>query len=170
MKEQEKTKNYYDGIAPGYKELYHEEQIKKINLILPHLPTLTPNSITLDLGSGDGVLNKFIKDSKLISLDLSFELLKLNSNKEKLQACTTKLPIKSNSIDLIIAFTVIQDVGDTKIAIKEMNRILKEKGTLIISFLKNSTKKENILNNLNNYFKIGKQFEEEKDLILIYKK
>lgn len=161
------TKNYYDGISKGYKDLYHEEQKKKISNIIEDLNNLT--GITLDLGSGDGVLNDYIENS-LISLDLSLELLKLNENNSKLNATITKLPIKDSKIDNIVSLTVIQDVEDTKSIVNEIHRILKKNGTLIISFLKVSSKKELILNEIQNKFNIEKSIEEEKDIILVCKK
>ncbi len=164
-----KTQFYYDAISKGYSELYHSEQIKKISLVSSHLPNL--QSPILDLGSGDGVLNNFLdKKQNLISLDLSFKMLKNNSNKNKLQASITNIPIKTNSIDNIISFTAIQDVENTKKVISEINRILKNKGILILSFLKKSSKKENIISELNKYFKIEEKIEEEKDLILVCRK
>jgi ubiquinone/menaquinone biosynthesis C-methylase UbiE len=163
-----KTELYYNAISKGYKELYHDEQIKKISLVKNNI-SKTGN--TLDLGSGDGVLNKFIENQKnFISLDLSFEMLKKNPNNTKIQASITNIPIKNNSLDSVISFTTIQDIEDTSKAISEINRILKSKGDLIVSFLKNSSKKESILENIEKYFKIIEKIEEEKDLILICKK
>lgn len=164
----EKTKVYYDAISKGYKDLYHEEQILKINKFKQYIPQ---NEIILDLGAGDGVLNQFIENpSNLLSLDLSFNMLKNNKNKNKIQASITNLPLKNNSIPNIICLTAIQDIENTKEAISEINRILKSKGTLILSFLKTSQKKENIINELNIYFNIKEQLEEIKDVILILKK
>lgn len=164
-----RTKNYYDGISKGYKQLYHEEQILKISKLKKYIPK---NQTILDLGSGDGVLNQFIENnSNFISLDLSFNMLKNNNNDgNKIQASITNIPLKDNSIKNIICLTAIQDIENTQLAIKEINRILESKGTLIISFLKNSQKKENIINELNKYFKIKHQIEELKDLILIYER
>lgn len=170
---QEETKNYYDGIAKGYKELYHNEQIKKIQNILSYLQNLIENSKNkiniLDLGSGDGVLNQFLTDKKinLTSFDLSQELLALNTNTNTVSGSVTNMPFENNSFDLILSFTMIQDVDDIEKAFEEIVRVLKEKSVLIISFLKMSSKKELIMQQIYKNFKIIKKIEEEKDLILI---
>lgn len=170
MKTLEKTKNYYNAIAKGYKELYHLEQIQKINLVKNYIPK---EGKILDLGSGDGVLNQYIENKdELISIDSSKELLNLNSNKKenKIVGDICNLNFKENSFDYICSFTVIQDVYDIKKALLEIKRIIKENGQIILSFLKKSNNKEIIINLIEKEFKIIKIIEEEKDFIYILKK
>lgn len=163
-----KTKNYYDGIARGYSELYHKEQEKKISLAKNFFPF---SGDGLDLGSGDGVLNQFLESQvNLVSVDLSFELLKLNSNTNKINASILSLPFKQNSFDFIFSFTVIQDVPNIESSIEEISRILKPKGKLFLSFLKMSSKKDSILHSLKKKFLFLKQIKEEKDIIIIAQK
>ncbi len=167
MKKESSTLNYYNGIAKGYSNLYHEEQILKISKIKQHLPS---KGILLDLGSADGVLNQFLnKNIKLISLDLSYNLLKLNKNKNKIQASAQNLPIKTNSINFISSFTVIQDLPNPIIALNEIKRVLKENGTIILSFLQISKNTKIILDYIQNNFKIIQKIEEEKDVIFVLK-
>ena len=127
--------------------------------------------IILDIGSGDGVLNKFLtKNIKLISLDLSSELLKLNKNKNKIQASAQQLPIKTNSIDHISTFTIIQDLPEPTKALKEIKRVIKKNGTIILSFLNMAKDTEIILKYIKNNFKIIRKIEEKKDYIFILRK
>ncbi len=167
---EEETKNYYNAIASGYSKLYHKEQEQKILLVLEYLPR---NSKILDLGSGAGVLNKFIDPSNvLFSLDLSEELLNINSNKKDNKICSsiTQTPFKNQEFDYICSFTVFQDLEFVGKAFDEVLRILKKDGTFIISFLKISKKKELILLLIRKNFRIEKEIEEEKDLIFILKR
>ena len=95
----EQTQNYYNGIASGYKNLYHEEQILKLNYVKDLFPK---SGLCLDAGCGDGVLNQFINcNVKLYSFDLSVELLKLNSNGSTRKFCgsLTDLSIFENNRD-----------------------------------------------------------------------
>lgn len=164
------TKNYYDGISKGYKELYHQEQIKKIEKIINFLPK---EGILLDLGSGDGVLNQFIdKKVKIISFDLSTELLKLNPNiqKNKFQGNSEELPFEDEHFDFISTFTMLQDVKKPIKTINEIYRTLKKNSSAIISYLKNSDDKELIYKHINKKFIIEKEINEEKDIILKVKK
>lgn len=168
MGQEEHTKEYYDAIARGYSELYHKEQEKKIGHVCDLFPS---KGVVVDLGSGDGVINKFLKeDIELISLDLSINLLRLNGNVNKINASATSLPFKDEIADFLISFTAIQDIPDTHKVIKEMARILKPNSEAVISFLKNSRKRKDISEGLERYFHIEKQIEEEKDIILLIRK
>jgi len=162
------TRLYYDGISSGYSQLYHDEQIKKINLVKKYFPN---SGLVLDLGCADGVLNPFLsKNIKLISFDLSFNLLILNSNKLRVLGSAQDLPFKTNIFDLVFAFTVIQDVPNPDLVLKNIFNSLKFEGVLILSFLKISKKSELIISKINELFKIIDLIEEEKDNIYILKK
>lgn len=189
----EKTKNYYDGIAEGYKNLYHEEQILKLNYVCDKFPK---SGKVLDAGCGDGVLNQFIDaNCDLYSFDLSSELLKLNSNLYDKKFCgsLTDLSVFSdNYFDFISSFSVIQDIDNSQVnsqnidskdseelpnnyipnlelAFDELCRVLKKDGTLFLSFVKFSAKKEKILEQIKCRFEIIEEFEETKDLIFVLK-
>lgn len=170
-KTSEETKNYYDAIAKGYPELYHQEQEEKISLVISNLPT---KGSLLDLGSGAGVLNSFLSSnlSLVTSFDLSQELLNLNSNKEKnkIQGDICNLPFENNSYDCICSFTVIQDVYNIEKAFQEIVRVLKPQGKLIISFLKRSKNRELIETLIKKNFEIEKEIEEFKDQIFVLTK
>ncbi len=167
----EETKNYYDAIARGYPELYHQEQEEKISLVKPYFPV---SGSLLDLGSGAGVLNSFLSSqlSLVTSFDLSQELLNLNSNKKenKIQGDMCKLPFENNSYDTICSFTVIQDVYNIEKAFEEIVRVLKPQGKLIISFLKRSKNRELIETLIKKNFNIEKEIEEFKDMIFVLRK
>lgn len=168
-----KTMNYYDGICEGYEELYHEEQKQKIFYIIDYLNNAFGN--VLDLGSGDGVLNEYLKNKSLdndfflISCDLSFNFLLKNNNKNKVQCDIQNLPFKSNLMDYVISFTVIQDVLNPEKVIFEVKRVLKKNGFFILSFLKMSSKRDLIIKCMVNNFEIVEELEDEKDLILVCK-
>jgi len=170
MKTEEKTMNYYNGIASGYKNLYHEEQKLKISLILDYLPN-TGN--LLDLGCGDGVLNQFISnDVELFSLDLSSELLKLNSNSEPHKFCASILdiPFSDKKFDFISSFTVFQDLPDVKCGINETLRVLKDDGTFVLSFLHMARDCSLLLELIHSKFEIVFETKEIKDYIFVLKK
>lgn len=164
------TKNYYDGIAKGYSNLYHLEQKLKINKIKSYLNNF---SKVLDCGSGDGVLNNFFEDSvELYSIDLSENLLKLNSNlnTRKFLGNIEDLPFKDDFFDLCVTFTVLQDLENPNLAISEISRVLKTNGRFICSFLKLASKKDIIISNIKKFFDIIYFVEEEKDYIYVLKK
>ncbi len=170
MQEVERTKTYYDGIAKGYGELYHSEQENKISNILKFLPN---SGNLLDLGSGDGVLNKFVNSNvELFSFDLSNELLKLNPNSEerKIQGSILDLPFENESFDFICSFTVFQDLPNPAKGVREAYRVLRKEGIFILSFLQISKKVDIVVNEVFKYFKIEKKIMEKKDMIFVLKK
>jgi ubiquinone/menaquinone biosynthesis C-methylase UbiE len=168
VKKESKTLNYYNAIAKGYKNLYHEEQILKINKIKQFLPE---KGTILDLGSGDGILNQFLnKEIKIISFDLSFELLKINKNKNKIQGSILNIPFKNESFKYISSFTVFQDIPDKKKAIQETKRILKKEGILILSFLHLTKGIDILIKEIKSNFRIIEEIKEEKDYIFILQK
>lgn len=164
------TQNYYNGISRGYKELYHQEQIKKINLIKNYLPK--ENSL-LDLGCGDGVLNKFLeKKVNLISFDLSEELLKLNPNKKenKFHGNCENLPFKNNSFEFIFSLTMLQDTKNPTTVLEEIYRVSKNNSNVIISYLNKINNEKQVIRKIEKLFNVIKIIEEEKDKIYILKK
>ncbi len=166
-----KTKNYYNGIAKGYKELYHKEQISKIDKIRSYLNL--KNSTIVDLGAGDGVLNQFVdlKTNKLISIDISHKLLELNSNIEKRKFCLNiqneKFPIESKSCNLLVSLSVFQDLENFDNAISEIKLVLKIPSIIIISLIKISNKLEFIKRIFEENFKIVEIIEDEIDIIFV---
>jgi ubiquinone/menaquinone biosynthesis C-methylase UbiE len=168
MQKEIKTLTYYNAISKGYANLYHEEQAQKIISIKEYIPK---KGMLLDLGCGDGILNKFIqKKAHLISLDISYELLKLNTNKTKIFATANNMPFKNNTFDAIITLTALQDMPKPQKTIEEIKNKLKPNGILITSFLKIATYYNLITQELEKNFKTIKIIEEEKDIIYILTK
>ncbi len=156
---------YYDEISKGYNELHREEQLKKLNIIKEILK-LNGNEKLLDIGCGTGVNSDF--DCKVIGIDSSIELLKLNKNKNKINGIGESLPFRDNSFDIIISITAIHNFDDIKKGINEMKRVGKDK--FIFSILKKSDKYELIKNLIYANFLIFKKIEEEKDVIFFTSK
>lgn len=168
MQKEIQTLTYYNAISKGYSKLYHEEQIQKIISFKEYIPR---KGMILDLGCGDGVLNSFLEhEVRLVSLDISMELLELNSNKIKILANASNMPFKNDVFDAIIALTSMQDMPKPKEVIREMYKKLKYEGILIVSFLNIATYYNLIIEELNLHFKIVKKVEEEKDTIYILQK
>lgn len=116
----------------------HEER-RVHEIILSQLPK--DFDLILDVGCGSGwVAKKLIPLSKkVVSLDISkinpFKVHKnINSNNHfPIVADSFKLPFKDNCFDSVIASEIIEHTYDPKSFIKELFRVVKKNGRLIIS-------------------------------------
>ena len=98
---------------------------------------------TLDIGCGEGVFYYELTKRKcsIIGIDYSKEALTNMTLKLKnvgirpmvVNADAQKLPIKSSAFDQIVCLDVIEHLKDANASIKEMSRVLKKNGVLILS-------------------------------------
>jgi len=97
----------------------------------------------LDLGCGSGgcTYQLIKRGAKVTSIEIDRELLKLsmgrnrqNSHVDFLLADGTRLPFKNESFDVCICLHVIEHVNDTFDLIKDLNRILKYNGILLLEY------------------------------------
>lgn len=93
----------------------------------------------LDVGCGDGQIGKMIKDKfrcEVFGIDVSMkslELAKKNGLKVKRSRVEEKFPFASNSFDAVYAGEIIEHLFNPDAFIKEINRVLKKGGLLILT-------------------------------------
>lgn len=129
-----------------YKKMYHESNPQKI-FLNPRVHSMK-NMIyglhlegknILDIGPYDGTLLSLIKGkNNLFALEASAYGVKQCRKKgiKTLQfffGGTKKLPYKNGQFDLVIAGEIIEHIYDTDFFLTEIQRILKNKGYLILS-------------------------------------
>jgi len=103
----------------------------------------------LDLGSGTGLLQKFLK-GKLFGMDISFASLK-KSAEIAVQGDAENLPYKDNTFNTILSFTAAQNLLDAEKMLVEIARVLKPEGIAVITIL---AKFRNKLSAVEKHFKI----------------
>ncbi|MDP6103399.1 MAG: malonyl-ACP O-methyltransferase BioC [Gammaproteobacteria bacterium] len=113
---------------------------QKFDLIRPN------NQTILDLGSGTGlltdrILSRFPK-SQIIIIDFAYNALLKNKAKTKICADTNKLPIKDNSVDIIVSSLMMQWCTDLNKFFVECFRVLKSDGLILFSTFGPDTLKE----------------------------
>lgn len=109
------------------------ERVEKASRFVPKCNRL------LDVGCGDGIIAYFLKEKvkQIYGVDnLSKDLQK--AKKQGLQTRLVnidkeKLPYANNYFDAITSLDVVEHVLDPRFHLKEMYRVLKKKGVLIIS-------------------------------------
>ncbi len=96
--------------------------------------------ICLDVGCGTGWFTSRL-NLNCVGVDPSFNMLKITKSRniETIQAISEKLPIRKNSIDLILIIVTLCFVDDVEKAIQEVCKVLRNEGKLIICIIpKNS--------------------------------
>lgn len=157
--------DYYDEISQGYEKLHKEEQLNKLSIVKKYIKPKS-NEKLLDVGCGTGISSDF--NCIVYGIDSSEELISiLKRNERNVISCigyAEDLPYDDNFFDYVISLTAIQNFNDIEKGLMEMKRV--GKSCFIVTFLKNSPKKELILNSIKNIFGEYKLVEEAKDLIV----
>jgi SAM-dependent methyltransferase len=109
---------------------------------LRYLDKCDKNSAIIDIGCGEGsglMLAKHLGFSNLTGLEVSIEQListkkKLGNGVNYIYAGTDiKYPVKNNSVDIVLSLSVIEHTINQETFVKEIQRIVKPGGIVIIS-------------------------------------
>ena len=147
----------YDKTAGIYDSRYKEIQEEKYRIMLEDLQLKEP---ILDLGSGTGLLQEFLKTqaerssagpsgtssawAKLIGIDISQEMLK-RSKELSVQGDAESLPFRDNSFATVLSFTTAQNLDSVENMLREIARVLKPNGIAVVTVLaKFASKLQNV--------------------------
>jgi ubiquinone/menaquinone biosynthesis C-methylase UbiE len=130
--------NYDELVKKGYFEEEYRPAVRVRNSVFKNILTKIENSKVLDIGSGPGVLSKYLDDSNEIFLfDISFESLKTAKstirNAHFIQGSAEKLPFAEGYFDVVLMLDVIEHIRNDKEVIRECTRVLRKGGRLILS-------------------------------------
>ncbi|MEM1749577.1 MAG: class I SAM-dependent methyltransferase [Desulfurococcaceae archaeon] len=98
---------------------------------------ITRDSTLLDLGCGRGGFSRVLvgRARRAISLNIDLDVLRiLPSNPGILKVCADAqhLPVRPNSIDVVLAISLLEHVGDPSSVINEVYECLKPSGFFIV--------------------------------------
>jgi len=133
---------YFDQLAPTWDNELSPDGLKKLGKIVKELG-IRPGYRVLDIGSGTGVLLPFLiaelnGEGKIVALDFSAEMLNQAHTKGFkpmvcfAQADVLAIPLDDNSVDLAICNSAFPHFDDKGKALKEMGRVLKNRGRAAI--------------------------------------
>lgn len=155
-------KSFYDSIYSNRVfELRHPGDILKDEIIFDNILKLNNRSDAkiLDIGCGMGhtliLLSKI--SSQLIGIDISFEGVRIAKDKVRgdfVVSDSTRLPFRNEYFDIIVMKDVLGYVKNDSQAIKEVYRILKMNGLLILYIpysLDDAITFESIVKNISGY-------------------
>lgn len=155
MKEEKTIKTMFDRIVLRYDLLNHllsfgqdilwrkkmaEEAVNNFNSRFK----VQGSKIVLDLATGtaDSAIAILKKRVKVVGVDISYEMLKAGNKKIKnkfenclfypIVASGYQLPFKNNSFDAVTCAFGIRNMHETKLALAEIYRILKNGGRIVI--------------------------------------
>ena len=133
---------YFDQLAPTWDEELTGERLDCLSNIVKELG-IEPGHYVLDLGSGTGVLLPFLVaelsgEGKIVALDFSAEMLCQAKSKKFqpivgfAQADVIAIPLADSSVDLAMCNSVFPHFDDKARALKEIARVLRNNGRLVI--------------------------------------
>jgi len=133
---------YFDQLAPTWDNELSQERLNCLGNIVKELG-IEPGYHVLDIGSGTGVLLPFLiaelgNEGKIVALDFSEEMLCQAKAKNFppivrfAQADVLAIPLADNSVDLAICNSAFPHFDDKARALKEIARVLRNNGRLVI--------------------------------------
>jgi ubiquinone/menaquinone biosynthesis C-methylase UbiE len=138
------SKPYFDEIAPRWdkmQEIFFSEKVREKAISIANVQ---PGKFAADIGVGTGFITKGLlqKGLNVIAIDQSKVMIREMKKKfretNKIDYHIGKaenLPIEDESIDYVFANMLLHHVKKPQVAIREMVRILKPKGMLVITDL-----------------------------------
>jgi len=138
------SRKYFDKVAPDWdrmRESFFSDAVRERAYLEADLK---PGKTAADIGAGTGFISEGLvkKGVKVIALDSSEAMLREMRRKFKGQECvdyrlvkSDRLPIQDSSVDYAFANMYLHHAESPIQAIKEMARILRPEGRLVITDL-----------------------------------
>ncbi|MCJ7668368.1 MAG: class I SAM-dependent methyltransferase [Anaerolineae bacterium] len=136
--------DYFDQVAEEWDDLragYFDERVREAAI---EEAGLSPEMVVADVGTGTGFMIQGLAPlmRKVYGFDASAEMLKVAARKlegfnnvELHQADGLSLPLEDESLDAIFANMYLHHIPEPPLALKEMARLLKRGGKLILTDL-----------------------------------
>ena len=130
----------YDATATHYDKRYLDIQMAKYSEIFSEID-VDNSELILDVGGGTGLLLDFMKNqtSNILCCDISFNMLKEGKNKHKTShfvcADIDHLPFKESIFKKVICVSVIQNVPDPQLTLREIYSSLRCNGIIVLTAL-----------------------------------
>jgi ubiquinone/menaquinone biosynthesis C-methylase UbiE len=135
------SREYFDQVADKWDEMRRSFFGEGVRRAAVAAAGITPGALVADVGTGTGFLAEAALDAgaRVIAIDSSAGMLaqvRARLSGRPLEARygdTDGLPLDSGEVDAVLANMVLHHAPDPPAAIKEMARVLKPGGTLVIT-------------------------------------
>ncbi len=135
----------YDVFAPGYDELYSEEQDKKYASVSQYLNCIQPPVLDCGCGTGRLLQSSFMRDKTAVGIDYSYNMVSQAkkrlchlSNIALVQADAEHLPFRDEVFGTVVSFSLFEDLPDWTCPLTEIYRVARKSSLVIISSLKSN--------------------------------
>ncbi len=141
---------HYNSLAPVYDAQYGEEQDAKMKAALSSID-LEKDCLVLDAGCGTGLLFKHVGGllKLLVGIDISSKILKEAKKYAKqlrtvavVRADADFAPFQNDVFDATFAITLLQNVPDPLVTLREMKRVSKDRAFIVTTGLKKEFSRE----------------------------
>ncbi|MEM2250725.1 MAG: class I SAM-dependent methyltransferase [Candidatus Hadarchaeales archaeon] len=136
----------YSETAEKYRRRYREIQREKYELVLSILPSKIGRILDVGCGTGELLLRVARKADLAIGMDISPGMVKRIPHAVKnvyvVIADADFLPFKDNSFDCVVSVTLLQNMPDPETTVKEICRVVRSGGLVILTSLKKKHKEE----------------------------
>jgi ubiquinone/menaquinone biosynthesis C-methylase UbiE len=138
-------KAFFNELAVGWDQSFYSPELKERLPKLVSLFRLKTGSKVLDVGAGTGGIIPYLLEAigpegSVWAIDFAEEMVKVGKKKflgeERVSfeiACVESLPYGRGVFDHVVCFGAFPHFEDRPGALKEMGRVLKPRGTLIIA-------------------------------------
>lgn len=138
------SKEYFDEVASNWDNMRSDFFSDEVRIVAYSTADVKSGKVAADIGAGTGFISEGLlkKNVNVIAVDQSKEMLNLLENKfsnyqniKCIQGSGENIPIENNSVDYVFANMFLHHVENPLAVIKEMERILKPDGKLVITDL-----------------------------------
>lgn len=145
LKKESERRAFFDAHARGWEEHGYPTQVRERLVELVDRFELQSGEKVLDVGCGEGVLVPYLLDRLgsqgfVVELDNSLQMLKGAAKKSARQiqcvwASVESMPLPDEEFDRVICFASFPHFSSPLKALKQICRVLKPAGTLVIAHL-----------------------------------
>lgn len=135
-----KRKQVYEKMAVDFEQghqLNGYHHFRRLEIIESLLNRLGENLVVLDAGCGDGLqMKQYSRSHEVVGMDIAFARLKRAQERMGKHVVFAGdlfiLPIKERSLDVVILGEVIEHLEEPEAVLREIHRVLKPSGSVIV--------------------------------------